>query len=169
MVRHPIIDDLRRFFTASDLEGIAYDSLAKMRLIDLVEKLPDSSFNSLEDDTVDWLNACIDASNRGELPPDLPQITPPPITGPLKEGRAKAVQSRAANRKNKDKPAHERIKEIMLDQGVYVTPRKLKTLLDKEGYQASVGTINAVKAEFRRSLYFLHKRKMLTQKPKGLK
>lgn len=166
MIRHPILEDLRRFLKAEDIENIPFDSLARVQVLGQIEALPDDDYWSLEDDTLSWLNDCAEAINAGELPVGLPPLSQPV---PVAKGRGSAKASREKNKKNKGKQAHYRIKEIMWERGVYIEPRKIKEIMVEEGWQVSMGLIQAVKSEFRRSLTFLSEKGLLTSRPKGLK
>ena len=166
MIKHPILEDLRRFFTTEDIENVPYDSLARVKVISQIASLSDKDYWSLGDDTLKWENDCAEAMKAGLLPVNLPVVVRGP---PVVKGRGSARVSRDLNKKNKNKAAHYRIKEIMWDQGVYIEPRKIKELMVEEGWQVSMGTIQAVKSEFRRSLGFLSEKGVLTSLPKGLK
>jgi hypothetical protein len=166
LIKHPILEDLRRFLKAEDIENVPYDSLARVKVLTLLEALPDDDYWSLEKGTLDWIDYCVIAMENGELPVSLPFITTPV---PTVKGRGSARASATKNKENKGKQAHYRIKEIMWDQGVYIEPRKIKEIMTEEGWQVSMGLIQAVKSEFRRSLAFLSEKGLLTSRPKGLK
>lgn len=166
MIKHPILEDLRRFFKAEELEQVPYDSLARVQVLSQIEALSDDDYWSLEDDTLKWVNDCANTMESGHLPVNLPPLSQPV---PAVKGRGSARVSREKNKKDKGKQAHYRIKEIMWEQGVYIEPRKIKEIMVEEGWQVSMGLIQAVKSEFRRSLSFLSEKGLLTSRPKGLK
>lgn len=166
MIRHPILEDLRRFLKAEDIENIPFDSLSRVKVLSLLESLSDEDYWSLEKGTLLWVTSCVDAMAAGQLPVGLPPLSQPV---PVAKGRGSAKASREKNKKNKGKQAHYRIKEIMWERGVYIEPRKIKEIMVEEGWQVSMGLIQAVKSEFRRSLGFLSEKGLLTSRPKGLK
>lgn len=166
MLKHPILEDLRRFLKAEDIDQIPFDSLTRVKVLTQLESLPDEDYWSLEKDTLNWIDACVEAMELGKLPVGLPTVMD---HATVKEGRGSARASASHNKKNKKQGAHYRIKEIMWEQGVYIEPRKIKEIMVEEGWQVSMGLIQAVKSEFRRSLSFLSEKGLLTSRPKGLK
>lgn len=167
MINHPILEDLRRVIRHDDLSKIPYDSLARVNILHEIDKLPAVLYDSLADGTIDWFEKSVAAMNEGNLPIDLPGISP--TEAMIRKGRAKAVKSREKNQKIHKKSANIRIKEILLEQGLYTQPQKIKKIMEEEKWFCSIHLIKAVTSEFRRTLTFLSEKGLLTSRPKGLK
>ncbi len=107
-----------------------------------------------------------DHGSKGRLPPfpeDKERDTRKRILA------SKSATSRYVNLNKRKRGGGDRVRELMLERGVGITPKEISKIMESEGYSYSIHTIHMVRSEFRRALQTLWEAEMLKNKPTGIK
>lgn len=128
----------------------------RARLVRAGEALEDDEWSALSAGAQGWVNAGVKALKKGSPVSPFPDLTTDGETTPEEAPKSKGAPVRETG-------GGIRVKEIMLERGMSIRSKDILAVLEEEGVKYSKSTLDMVRAEFRQTVRFLQRQKLIPE------